>query len=294
MLSSKKIIKADEKIHIDQFKLESFGAESKELPKIFTAQNGEIPSFVLENFDENERTKAQHVDSDIRQSEEISESGQKEEKDEGDFASETSEGKAPNPNDSANDLQPLEIANIEKIVEEKISQALKEAEELKNKAIAEGKNRGYEEGLQEGLKAAREQVERLKSIISSLESLPHKLLKDYKTWIVDAALTIASHIVRTELTTNKQTFLNMLEHLVKQLDEDTPITIYLNPEDMVTLRLTADLEEWAQMQGRSIKFKEDPTISLGSCRLETNVELLDATLERCIEELKREALSSIV
>ncbi len=289
---SKIIIKPDENVQIEQFRLEAFDRDSvhEELSGIVSGESRGIADYVFQDFNEEDESGG---DGDVKGDKPLtSEPVESSESDEIDEFSESTEQDFESSSDK--ELQPLNVPNFEKLAEEKISRALEEAENIKKQAYEDGRKAGYQEGFQEGLKAGEEYVEKIKNLISELESVSHRVLKDYKGWIVDAAFKIASHIVRTELTTNKQIFLDMLEELVKQLEEESLITIYLNPEDMVTLRLSTDLEEWAQMQGKAIRFKEDPNLSLGSCRLETDVELLDATLENCIEELKREALASIV
>ncbi len=289
---SKIIIKAKEKVQIEQFRLESFDEEGvhEEISGVVSGENKEIVDYVFQDFNRKSEEGCNTEEKEDNLS--VAESAQNSEPSKTDDSVE--ENKPSSESNSDKELQPLNVLDFEKLAEEKIAKALEEAENIKKQAYEEGKKAGYQEGFRDGLEEGKEYVEKIKGLVTELESVSHKVLKDYKSWIVDAAFKIASHIVRTELTTNKQIFLNMLEELVKQLEEESLITIYLNPEDMVTLRLSTDLEEWAQIQGRAIRFKEDPNLSLGSCRLETDVELLDATLESCIEELKREALASIV
>lgn len=184
-------------------------------------------------------------------------------------------------------MEPMYFTNTEEILKKKLAEAEKEAEAIKQRAFEEGRSEGFAEGLEE----AKSTSKAVEEIISKLENTPLKVLEDYKTWLVDAAFTIAKYIIQTELSLHPKMFLEMLKRLIEQLEDTSLVTVYLNPEDLAALRIAADLEEWISGQDRPLRFKAKPELSRGGCQVESEVELIDAHLETSLEELKKNLLA---
>lgn len=180
--------------------------------------------------------------------------------------------------------------DLEELVIKRLHEAEREAQEIKNRAFEEGRSEGYRVGYEQGIEDAKELAKQCGEVLESLSGLPSKIMNDYSEWLINAAFSIAKHIIQEELSSKPQTFLALVGRLVKEMEGDFPITVFLNPEDVSMLRLGVDFDEWARMQGRVLKLAEDPLLERGSCRLETDIALLDATLEKIMREMKREIL----
>lgn len=178
--------------------------------------------------------------------------------------------------------------DIEEIIVKRLNEIEREAQEIKNQAFEEGRSEGYRVGYEQGMEDARRLAEQIRRTLESIRELPVKIMKDYREWLIEAAFSIAKHIIQEELSTKPQTFLSMISRLIKEMEEDLPVTIFLHPEDVSLLRLGVDFEEWANLQGKTLKLEEDSSLERGSCRLESDVSFLDATLDRVLNEMKRE------
>lgn len=191
----------------------------------------------------------------------------------------------------ADEVEPIDAPSLNEIAKNLLARAEKEAEAIRQKAYEEGWKEGFEKGYREGLEELKERLKEVEKVILELSNLPSRVLNDYKRWLVDAAFKLAKNIIQAELSIHPQLFLDMLEKLLGQLDEASLITVYLNPEDLAALRIASDLEEWISLQDRVVKLKADPELPKGSCRVESEIELIDANLETCLEEVKRDLLA---
>lgn len=202
-----------------------------------------------------------------------------------------------NPSDAMPDRSEMEVLrppDIEEIVMKKLHEAEREAQEIKSRAFEEGRTEGYQVGYEQGLEDARQIVEQCKTLLTSLGELPGSIMHDYKEWLVDAAFTIAKHIIKEELSTKPQTFLVHIGRLVKEMEDNLPITVFLNPEDLSLLSLSTDFDEWARMQGKTLKLASDDSLERGSCRVESDVALVDAALDKILKEMKQDVLMELV
>lgn len=192
------------------------------------------------------------------------------------------------------ELEAFRPPDIEQIILKKLHEAESEAQKIKSRAFEEGRDEGYRVGYEQGLEDARRIVEECKNLMEFLGKLPASIMNDYKEWLIDAAFTIAKHIIQEELSTKPQTFLAHIGRLVKEMEDDLPITIFLNPEDLSLLSLSTDFDEWARGQGKILKLAPDDSLERGSCRMESNVALIDATLDKVLKEMKQDVLTELV
>ncbi|MEJ5299815.1 MAG: FliH/SctL family protein [Thermodesulforhabdaceae bacterium] len=185
-------------------------------------------------------------------------------------------------------MELLQPPDIEELVIKRLSEVEREAQEIKNRAFEEGRAEGYQVGYEQGMEDAREIARQCGETLKSLSNLPYSIMNDYKEWLIEAAFTIAKHIIQGELTTKPQALLGFIGRLAKEMEDNVPITVFLNPEDLSLLRIGSDFDEWARTQGKALRLAEDPALERGSCRLESDLALLDATLSKLLEEMKRE------
>lgn len=189
---------------------------------------------------------------------------------------------------SEDQMEVFRPPDIEEIIVKRLNEIEREAQEIKNLAFEEGRSEGYRVGYEQGMEDAKQLVEQCRKILQSVSDLPVKIMKDYREWLIEAAFSIAKHVIQEELSTKPQTFLSLISRLIKEMEGDLPLTIFLHPEDVSLLRLGVDFEEWANVQGKTLKLEEDPSLERGSCRLESDVSFLDATLDKVLSEMKRE------
>ena len=93
-------------------------------------------------------------------------------------------------------------------------------------------------------------------------------------------LVISRHIVRRELITDSTQLAGLIETLLGEALEDHTLTVNLHPYDLALLEQHLDLEKLAERTGRTFTLKAHPRIERGGCRVESDVQVFDASIEK--------------
>lgn len=171
------------------------------------------------------------------------------------------------------------FSDLEEIIRNRLLEAQTRAEELES----EGYEKGYAQGLKDGteygaksMEVVREQMER---VLAGLQDVPSRVLKDYRDWLLATTLAISRKLVRRELKTRPEVIAGLIENVLGQTEEDQGITIYFHPKDLDLLKNHTGLESLIDSGERPLALKPDAQIERGGCRLESDIRLIDATLE---------------
>lgn len=145
----------------------------------------------------------------------------------------------------------------------------------------EGSTKGYEEGLQKGydenahlLKA---QAESLGNLLATL-SEPLKALDDeVESELVELAIAIARQLVRRELKQDPGQVIAAVREAVNVMPLATQkLKLSLHPEDAELVRSV-----FVQDKASSAwSIHEDPLITRGGCKVDTDISHVDATVEK--------------
>ncbi len=157
-----------------------------------------------------------------------------------------------------------------------------------NEAFAQGKEDGFQQGLTEGFaeglkKGYDENVHLLqqqaKQFTSLLESLsePFKHLDDeVENELVNLAIGIATQIVRREIKLNPGQVVAATKEAISILPlSSQKIIVHLHPEDSELVRSALSLDDMSPPWN----IIEDPLITRGGCKVDTEVSHVDATIE---------------
>jgi len=163
------------------------------------------------------------------------------------------------------------------------SPARQAVSELTQKEIEVRRQQGYDEGFakgkQEGVVAGQEnlnqQAQKLTQVIGQLTQPLADLDDEVVDELVALAMTIAKHMVRREIKTNPGEIVAVVREAVAVLPTTSrTIKVYLHPEDAALLKESLSISE----QGRW-ELIDDPSLTRGGCRLETENAELDASIE---------------
>ncbi len=155
--------------------------------------------------------------------------------------------------------------------------------ELTKKEIEVRRQQGYDEGFakgrQEGVAAGEanlnQQASNLAEVIGQLSQPLAELDDVVVDELVTLAMTIAKHMVRREIKTNPGEIVAVVREAVAVLPTTSrTIKVYLHPEDAALLKESLSISE----QGRW-ELIDDPSLTRGGCRLETEHAELDASIE---------------
>ncbi len=157
-----------------------------------------------------------------------------------------------------------------------------------DEAFAQGKDEGFQQGFEQGLKdGARKGYEdnvellnqKANEFISLMESLsePFKTLdEEVENELVKLTIAIATQIIRREIKLDPGQVIAAVREAINVLPlSSQKIMLYLHPEDAGLVRSVLSLDEMSTPWG----ITEDPLITRGGCKVDTDVSHVNATVE---------------
>jgi len=141
------------------------------------------------------------------------------------------------------------------------------------------KKQGYDLGYQEGLQQGLEMLQRVKE-------LRQKLFDDNEREMVKLVFEIAEKIIGREFRENDKAIMNVIRLAVSDAVGDK-IVVHLNPQDYEKIRKNeAELLQKVE-SGKTLVFREDDTVKVGGCVVETDIGTIDAQLDTQLNAIKK-------
>ena len=168
-------------------------------------------------------------------------------------------------------------------VEEGASQLDEALNAAKETALQEGYDKGYEEAYAKGEAAARDELQAEVELASQdLKDLTQKLeeaAKDTDQFyapLLKLAMHLAEQLVRGELTASGKAIAHLVETSLLEFENDpnSPILVKLNPEDLERIKA------YETLLPKNAILKADPTMFVGSVRVQINGALIEDLIER--------------
>lgn len=176
---------------------------------------------------------------------------------------------------------------VESVIQRRLDEAERQARELEKQGYEEGYARGWKEGNEAGRQAMHDTRERLESLLQELQELPAKVFQDYRGWFIDAVLAVSRQIVGDELSARPELLVDSIESLIMEAEKSATLTVYLNPNDLETLEKHSDHVARLKDLAAPLLLKPDAALLKGGCRVESEIQLLDATIETQLEGVRR-------
>ena len=189
------------------------------------------------------------------------------------------------------------IGEVKKQAEKKSSPLSAEEKHQVEAAINSIKEQAYKEGFnkgqQDGLNAAQQQVNQtlqsLASIINAMATPIEQLDEAVEHELVNLCVSIAKQIVRRELKTDPGQVIAVVREALTNIPSAAQhVRVFLNPEDAILVRKIIP----ENAGERSWDIIEDPILTRGSCKVETETTQVDATFESRIAAIAAEILGS--
>lgn len=178
------------------------------------------------------------------------------------------------------------LDDMDHIIRKRLLEAERQAQETEKLAYENGYAQGQKDGFEYGRKSALIVQEQLENVLLQLGSLPSRAFRDYRDWFIQSSLSMARCIVQNELKTNSDGLTSLVTSLLHEAEEHHTLTLYLNPGDLDLLRKKTPMETWLQQFSPAFSLKTDAGLTPGGCRLESDLQLLDATLETRLASLE--------
>lgn len=153
-----------------------------------------------------------------------------------------------------------------------ISRAKEEAKAIKEAAA--------KEGYQEGLQAAKDDLDSVKTAIQEFFNAKQEVYDNIAPDILEISFDIAKKIIKKETIEHPEIILDNIKDIMKGLSkEETKITVKVNPAQAPMLK--QDLPEVSSSLGLEAKIYiiPDESIMEGGCILTTTNGVIDATIE---------------
>ncbi len=140
----------------------------------------------------------------------------------------------------------------------------------------EGKEQGFSEGKSEAMAQLEEKAGYLDDILNLLSEPLEQLDEQVEQELVTLAMIVAKQLVRRELKTDPGQIIAVVREALAVLPvSQRKATLTMHPDDAELVRSALRLDEVSVPW----KIVEDPLISRGGCKIETEVSRIDATVE---------------
>lgn len=160
-----------------------------------------------------------------------------------------------------------------------ISRAQEEAGMIKDNAA--------QEGYKAGLEQAKNEISLVKNALKDFLNAKQEVFEYIAPDILEISIDIARKIVKHEIEQNPDLILNSILDVLKTLSKDEPkINIKVNKSQVELVR--ENITSIASSIGLDTKTNviADDTMELGSCIIETNNGIVDATINTQLEIIK--------
>lgn len=177
-------------------------------------------------------------------------------------------------------LKPEQYADFMS-AQEMIETAKKRAEQIVNDAklaYEEEKKRGYNKGMEEGNQKISEfMIEAVERSVKNFEAFENDMIGV----VINALRKILGEMNEKELVSR------VVRNALETVRNQKKVNLTVNPDEVQVIKdqLTELLAQFPTIN--FIEILSDPRISKGGCRLETEVGVVDATIEIQVAAIKR-------
>lgn len=160
-----------------------------------------------------------------------------------------------------------------------ISKAHEEANAIREQA--------QERGLEEGLQQAQGVIDELQDAIARLLNAREEALLSVTSEIAAIAVEVAGRIIKTEVSCDETLVMGLVRDTIQKAGRNSKsILIKVNTDDMATVKKVLKDDPIPNLNAELIVM-DDPTVDSGSCIIETNSGLIDASFSTQLGTLKQ-------
>jgi flagellar assembly protein FliH len=159
-------------------------------------------------------------------------------------------------------------------------------EEASRQGWREGYDKGLDQGRKEGFEQGRAELDQRIGEFQSLLNLLGEPLKNLDEQVeeelVGLSVAIARQLIRRELKTETDQIVAVIREAIQALPAySRKIRISMHPEDAEFVRSALRVDEARP----SWELLEDPLLTRGGCRVETETSRIDATVENRLNQV---------
>lgn len=149
------------------------------------------------------------------------------------------------------------------------------------------KEQAEEEGFEEGLAKAEASLEELRQQFSTLMSGREEALQSVAKDIGSLAVEVAARIIKTEVSCDDSLVMGLVKDTIQKLGRNPKsVLVKVNPDDAPNVRQFLKNDPISNLNAEMI-IMEDASVDMGSCIVETNSGLIDASFSTQLGILRR-------
>lgn len=157
---------------------------------------------------------------------------------------------------------------------------------LEREAFAKGYEQGERAGTEAAGKRGEAMLRRLSDTLTELTSLRASMIRQTENQIVELALAVARRVVHREVSLDRNLMIAIVRVALDRLGESAHVTVRLHPEEFEA----TGAARVAEFAGSDITFVPDARVGRGGCRVESDMGMLDASVDAQIQEIARALL----
>lgn len=147
--------------------------------------------------------------------------------------------------------------------------------------------RGYEEGSQKERKKLGGIMAILNKIVKDLKVKEEAMFNGMKGKMVEIAIATAKKIIKKEIEEDSETIVRVVREALKRIGQAEKITIKVNPQDWMKLKEVQPELLSSSLREGSVYIEKDEAIARGGALVETDKGIIDARIERQLDEIDK-------
>lgn len=175
--------------------------------------------------------------------------------------------------------------------EAKIATKKSDWENEKLTYMEQAKKEGYQAGFAHGKKTSMDEyallLEKANEITKAAKIDYHKTLEKSDDAILDIAIHTAEKILKRTLAQQRELFLPIVTEAIKEVKDQTDITIFLHPVNYTFVSEQKDELVHVLEDEKDISIYIDETMSEGHCLIEHEFGQLDASIDTQLKQVRK-------
>ena len=168
-------------------------------------------------------------------------------------------------------------------------QMMLDAEDAIGQEMENAKQLGFAEGMakaeEEALARKNYEAGELQQMINSIRTERERVIDSLEGEVIETVIEIAKKTLRTQIRDN-EVFLGLVRSELDELKSNENIVVSVAVEDFVRVFGSAEGAKEAFPEG-NVKVVADKELSDGDCIIETDVEVVDCSVDGQLEELEK-------
>lgn len=191
-------------------------------------------------------------------------------------------------------VEEIEKQSEEQKIEQKVLEKLMTVQE---QAYQQAYNLGIDQGLQKAYEEKKaeldEQIQILKNLGASLNNIKQEMIYQNEAHMVRLVYDIAARIAFDHIQENPDSVVQVIKKAIEQAQAEENITILISQQQIDLVEKLKNENDKDNEFLKNVKFEVSDKLSIGSCIVETNYGVVDASVEQRVIKLWSELKQSL-